>query len=163
MPYYEFYCPDCHTIFTFFSRRVNTTATPGCPRCPHEPLQRRVSLFAIAKGRDETTADLPDLDDNQAAKLMAELERDMGGVDEDNPKAAAATMRKLFDATGMTLNAGMQEALGRLEAGDDPDTIEAELGDAMDEDEAIGFKAKPGLKSIRRMLPPKTDPEIYEL
>jgi hypothetical protein len=24
MPMYEFYCPDCNTIFTFLSKSVNT-------------------------------------------------------------------------------------------------------------------------------------------
>ncbi|MCK4728291.1 MAG: zinc ribbon domain-containing protein, partial [Desulfobacterales bacterium] len=33
MPIYEFYCEDCNTIFNFFSRSVNTTKRPPCPRC----------------------------------------------------------------------------------------------------------------------------------
>jgi hypothetical protein len=29
MPIYEFYCEDCHTIFNFFSKNVNTTKKPN--------------------------------------------------------------------------------------------------------------------------------------
>ena len=25
MPIYEFYCPDCNTLFNFFSRTINTS------------------------------------------------------------------------------------------------------------------------------------------
>ena len=29
MPIYEFYCPGCYTVFTFFSRKINTTTRPS--------------------------------------------------------------------------------------------------------------------------------------
>jgi hypothetical protein len=32
MPIYEFYCRDCHMVFNFFARRVNTTAQRACSR-----------------------------------------------------------------------------------------------------------------------------------
>ena len=53
MPIYEFYCPDCNTLFNFFSRTVNTTKTPNCPKCNIRPLERQMSAFAFtgkAKG-----------------------------------------------------------------------------------------------------------------
>ncbi len=50
MPVYEFYCPDCHTIFNFFSRRVNTAARPACPRCERPELERQVSSSPLAPG-----------------------------------------------------------------------------------------------------------------
>jgi putative FmdB family regulatory protein len=53
MPVYEHYCPDCHTIFSFFSRRVDTDTRPACPRCARPNLERQVSLFAISKARAE--------------------------------------------------------------------------------------------------------------
>jgi putative FmdB family regulatory protein len=33
MPIYEFYCPDCHTVFSFFSSRIDTAVRPACPQC----------------------------------------------------------------------------------------------------------------------------------
>jgi len=53
MPVYEFYCPDCHTIFNFFSRRVDTETRPTCPACSRPDLERQAFPFAISKARGE--------------------------------------------------------------------------------------------------------------
>ena len=60
MPIYEFYCDQCNTIFNFFSRGVNTTKTPGCPKCRTRPLSRRMSAFAVT-GRAREEGDLDNL------------------------------------------------------------------------------------------------------
>ena len=52
MPIYEFYCPDCHTIFNFLSKSINTTKRPHCPKCKGRKLRREVSSFALT-GRAE--------------------------------------------------------------------------------------------------------------
>ena len=59
MPIYEFYCADCHTIYSFFSRRVNTEKIPACPdsRCGRTALARQVSLFSVSKGRADQGED----------------------------------------------------------------------------------------------------------
>ena len=51
MPIYEFYCRDCHTIFNFFARRVDTETVPKCPKHGKHKLQRQMSRFAISSGR----------------------------------------------------------------------------------------------------------------
>ena len=59
----------------------------------------------------------------------------------------------------------MEETIGRLEAGDYVDDIEATLDNLFDDD-ANQFSAKPRnmLGAIRRKyLPPKTDPVLYDL
>ncbi len=33
MPIYEFYCEQCHTIYNFFSRKINLEKIPDCPKC----------------------------------------------------------------------------------------------------------------------------------
>ena len=53
------------------------------------------------------------------------------GIDENDPRQAANVMRKLFDATGMPLGGGMQEALKRMESGEDPEKIEEDMGDVL--------------------------------
>lgn len=167
MPIYEFYCPDCHRLFSFFSRRIDTQAEPNCPRCGRHDLSRRVSAFAISKGRQEPSgaAGLPDLDDSRLEKAMESLAQDAEGLNEEDPRQSARLMRKLFGATGMPMTGGMEEALKRMEAGEDPEKIEAEMGDVFEEDpftaEAAGKK---GLKGLRRgLLPPSVDPNLYEL
>jgi putative FmdB family regulatory protein len=54
MPIYEFFCDSCNVIFNFFSRRIDTTTAPSCPRCGKEKLARQMSTFAtIGKAADE--------------------------------------------------------------------------------------------------------------
>ncbi len=63
------------------------------------------------------------------------------------------------------MTGGMEEALKRMEAGEDPEKIEAEMGDVSEEDpftaEAAGKKSLKGLR--RGPLPPSVDPNLYEL
>ena len=86
-------------------------------------------------------------------------------MDEDDPRQAARLMRKLYGATGMELGSGMEEAIRRMEAGEDPDQIEQDLGDVLEqEDPFAGMGAKAGLKGFRqRFLKPGVDETLYEL
>ena len=70
-------------------------------------------------------------------------------------------MRKLTDMAGLNLGTGMEEALARMEAGEDPDKIEAEMGDILDYEDPFGFNEK----SIRasKYRPPKVDEKLYDL
>lgn len=167
MPIYEFYCEECHTIYNFFSRRINTSKVPDCPRCGRSGLQRQVSMFSLSKGSkegDEEDAMFADMDESKLERAIGSLASEMEGVDEDDPKQAARLMRRLFDATGMKLGAGMEEAIRRMEAGDDPDRIEEEMGDLLEEEDPFAVKSKRALDDLRRKyLPPKVDETLYDL
>ena len=150
MPIYEFYCPDCHTIFKFFARRVNTQKRPSCPKCERSDLERRVSLFAISKGRKDGDSDepMPDMDESDIEKAMQAMAGEMENLNEDDPRQAARVVRKLYDATGLHIGAGMEEAIRRMEAGEDPDKIEAEMGDVLEQEDPFATKVKGGLKQL---------------
>ena len=167
MPVYEFYCEDCHTVFNFKSRRVNIDKRPDCPKCGRPRIERQLSLFAISKGRTDSDRDelLPDMDDAAMERAMATLASEADGIDEDDPKQVARMIRKLFDATGMRFGGGMEEAIRRMEAGEDPDKIEREMGDLLDEAEPFTGAVGPRrLASLRKKyLPPKVDETLYEL
>ena len=168
MPIYEFYCKDCHTIFNFFSARVNLSKTPACPStdCTNNPLERQVSLFSISKGRTEGEGDdaLADIDEAKLEQAMMSMAGEVDKMDEDDPKQAARMMRKLFDASGMKLGDSVEEAICRMEAGEDPDKIEQEMGDVLEEDNPFAAKPKKLLDDLRRKyLPPKVDDHLYEL
>lgn len=167
MPIYEFYCEDCHTIFNFFSRRINTDKRPACPKCGRPELERQVSLFAISKNRPDSEGDdgMPDLDDEKLEKAMEAMAGEMEGVDENDPRQVGRMMRRLFDATGMKMGAGMEEALRRMEAGEDMEKIEEELGDVLEEEDPFAAGNKKGmLKGLRRrFLPPRVDETLYDL
>lgn len=167
MPVYEFYCTQCHRIFSFLSRRVNTQGQPACPRCGRAALERRPSAFAISKNRAEEKApDLPaGFDESKLEAAMNALGSEGESLEGDDPVASARVMRRLFESAGLPLGEGMREALRRMEAGEDPEKVEAELGETMGEDPfAGGQEGQAGVrKHLRRLLPPSVDPNLYEM
>jgi putative FmdB family regulatory protein len=165
MPIYEFYCSDCHTIYNFLSRSVNTEKRPSCPKCGRPELERQISLFAISKGRkDEASEGMPDVDEAKMEQAFESMAGELDGLDEEDPRAAARLMRRLFDASGMRMGQGMEEAIRRMEAGEDPEKIESEMGDLLENEEPLLAKGGGNLKAIRqRLLPPRVDKTLYEL
>ena len=167
MPIYEFYCADCHTVFNFFARKPDTTKRPECPRCGRPNLERKLSRFAISKGRaePEQADDMPpDFDEAKMERLMAEMAREAEGVNEDDPRQMARMMRKMYDATGMNLGEGMEEAIRRMEAGEDPDKIEEEMGDLLETEEPMFGENGGTLRRMSNKLkPPEVDETLYDL
>ena len=162
MPIYEFYCPDCHMIFNFFSRTINTEKIPPCPKCNRSELDRQMSSFAVLRGVKEDHDDgLPDLDESKLEKAMTALASEAERINEDDPKQAAQLMRKLTHMTGLELGAGMEEALRRMEAGEDPEQIEAEMGDLLEEEDPLVFQGQK--RAALRKRPPRKDEKLYEL
>lgn len=168
MPVYEFYCADCHTIFNFLSRRVNIDKHPACPRCAKPGLERQVSRFAFSRGRtQEPEAEgMPDLDEKQLERAMMSLAGEMEGIDENDPRQMARFMRKFSDATGMNLGDGYEEALRRLESGENPEKIEEEMGALFDEENPMGENpfSRQGIRQLKRKYtPPAHDETLYVL
>ena len=164
MPIYEFYCEDCHTIFNFFSKSVNTTKKPKCPSCKTKTLSRQMSAFAFT-GKAKEDSDMDDLpfDEGKMEKAMSMLAGEAENVNEEDPRQAANLMRKLTDMTGMELGPGMQEALKRMEAGEDPDAIEAEMGDLLEDEEPFMMPEKKGRAKGARRAAPRRDETLYDL
>ena len=102
-------------------------------------MKKQVSGFAMLRGAKEPTAPAPggqgpgpDFDDPKVARAMVELERDMEHLDENNPKHMAQVMRKMKDAMPPgSLPKELDTAIKRLEAGEDPEKIEADMGDVL--------------------------------
>src|SRR5208283_1890846 len=107
MPIYEFACPKCRKIFSFLSKRVNPDRLPVCPKCGNKKLSKQVSRFALSRKSREPAAGagdmeegsppMPDFDDPRVARAMAEMERDMEHLDENNPRHMAHMMKKMKD------------------------------------------------------------------
>jgi putative FmdB family regulatory protein len=164
MPIYEFYCERCNTLYNFFSRSVNTEKIPRCPRCKDLSLKRQMSIFArISRGKDAPgDEDLPPIDEARMERAMAMLMNEAEKLDENDPRQAAKLMRKLSDAAGVEMGAGMEEAISRMERGEDPEAIEADLGESLtDEDPFILTKGK-GKQAARRSAP-RVDDTLYDL
>ena len=143
MPIYEYACPKCRKIFSFLSKRVNPDRTPICPKCGNKKLKKEVSRFAMTRGLKEPAAKtgddeggppMPDLDDPRVERAMMEMERDMESLDENNPKHMAHMMRKMKDLMPPgSMPKELDVAIKRLEAGEDPEKIEADMGDVLDD------------------------------
>ncbi len=162
MPIYEFYCKKCHMLFNFFSSTINTEKRPLCPKCGKVKLERRMSLFARVKNRGESQeTPMPDLDESKMEQAMGLLAKEAETMDENDPRQAANLMRKLSDMTGLNMGSSMEEALRRMEAGEDPDQIEEEMGDLLEGEDPFSFGEKKSPSS--RKIPPRKDETLYEL
>ncbi len=141
MPIYEFACPKCRVIFNFLSKKVNPERSPVCPKCGNKNLAKQMSRFAAPRGAKEPAAapeagegepPMPDLDDPRVMRAMSELESDMEHMDENNPRHMARMMRKMKDLLPPgAVPKEMDIAIKRLEAGEDPEKIEADMGDLL--------------------------------
>jgi len=165
MPIYEFYCKQCHTIFNFFSGTVNTEKIPNCPACKDVKLARKMSMFAQTGKAEKNDAGLDDLplDESKMEKAMHMLEKEAGQINEDDPRQAANLMRRLSDMTGIRLGDGMNEALSRLEKGDDPDSIEAEMGDLLENEDPFILPEAKGKPQKSQPVSPHVDETLYDL
>ena len=141
-----------------------------------------MSRFAISSGRsaagDSQGGAEDDAQEAQMERAMLQMASEMEHVNEDDPKAMARMMRKLMETSGMNMGEGMDEAIRRLEAGEDPDQVEEQLGDVLDNafdessiDSALaGDEATLGVRGakMRRMRQrlrgaPRVDPEVYDM
>jgi putative FmdB family regulatory protein len=162
MPVYEFYCEKCNTVYNFFSRRINNDRIPECPKCQRIRLKKKISLFNTPSGKAKESEDgMPNIDENRLEKAMAMLGREVGSIDENDPKQAANLLRKLSDAAGLNLGPGFQEALSRLERGEDPETIEQEMGDIFEGEDPFQQISAAGKGPGKQK--PKVDETLYEL
>ena len=145
MPFYEFYCSENHTIYTFFAR--STRFADRVPRCPDDsalPLRRMVSRFSVNRNRPEVAeGDSDALDDPALEEAFSEMEREFSSLDSNHPdpRDLGRLMRKMTEMTGEGLGGEMEEVIGRLEKGESPDRLEEEFGDVLDQafgDESVG-------------------------
>ena len=166
MPIYEFLCHDCNTIYSFFSSRINTEKRPDCPKCGKKELNRQISSFAVIGKAKEPGGDddspLAEMDQSKMESALESLMHEAEGVNEDDPRQMARLMRKFSDKTGISLGEHMNEAIARMEAGEDPDEVEQDMGEAFNSDDAFSFELlKKKVRSGSRQ--PVRDETLYQL
>lgn len=112
MPSYDYRCLNCNrrfNIFMSYSEYGNRQVT--CTHCGSTNVQRRIGRIRVLRSEDSRFEDMAD---------PAMLE----GLEED-PRAMGRMMRKMSAEMGEDLGPEFNEVIGRLEAGQSPEEIEA--------------------------------------
>ena len=166
MPIYEYRCPRCRTLLTVYARTINPQGTLYCPQCPDTPIERQLSVFAAPRRSGADAADGSALaggaDETRMEKMMESLAGEADKIGDDNPRDAARLLQRISAESGMPLGPGLREALARMEAGEDPEQIEADLGDALEEDpQPDGDSLSADRTGTRRKLSFR-DPNLYD-
>ncbi len=69
---------------------------------------------------------------------MMRFASELEGMDENDPRAMAAAVRRMTEIAGEPVTPAMEEMIRRLEAGEDPEKVEEEMGDALEEEMGEG-------------------------
>jgi hypothetical protein len=85
-------------------------------RCGSDNLEQLISKVAMHKSEESRLEDLSD-------------PSKWGDIDENDPKSMARMMKKLGGEMGEDLGPEFDEMVDRLEAGEDPESIEASMGE----------------------------------
>ena len=143
MPIYEYLCPACRRIFSFLSASSQPKQLPVCPRCGGTKLRKQVSRFAVVGGTRKAENGKAEVevsggadavappDDPRLEQEMERLMSDADGIDESNPRQLGCLMRRMGNLTGERFDPEMECAIRRLEAGEDPEKIEADMGEVL--------------------------------
>ncbi len=94
-------------------------------------------------------------------QALEALMRESEGINEDNPRQMAELMRKFTDRTGINLGDNMEEAMSRMEKGEDPEQIEREMGELLEGDDFSFDSMKK--KVMSKTARPSVDETLYDL
>jgi putative FmdB family regulatory protein len=172
MPLYEFYCEPCHVVFTFRSARVDTVTVPACPQCG-KALKREVSAFSHSvRGNAQDTSESGAAGEGASDRMdrvLSQMGERMQVLEDDDadPREAVKVMKALASAGGLHFNKEVQEAMARIEAGEDPEKIDEEFSEVLDAENPFADgdaeAGKTGEGLLRRLRGPKRDPRWYDL
>jgi putative FmdB family regulatory protein len=139
MPIFEYLCRPCNRIYSFLSLRLQPEREPVCPRCGSTELTRVPSAFAVT-GTRKTGSGTDSRGSDDAAPGAGLEERalrmagEMSEADAEDPRAMARMMRRLARESGEPITPAMDEMFRRMEAGEDPEALEEELGPRLEEE-----------------------------
>ena len=96
-------------------------------------------------------------------RAMQMLAGEAGRMNGDDPRQAADLLRRLSDMTGLELGNGMQEALQRMKNGENPEQIEAEMGDLLEAEDPFLMPGEKGCGPKADRPVPIQDETLYDL
>lgn len=116
MPIYEYRCQDCKKKVSVFFRTLSAVdhSMARCPQCGGKNLSRLVSRVRALRSEESRLDSLAD-------------DSMLSGLDENDPKSMGRMLRKMARETGEDMPPEFDEAMGRLEAGESPESIEQSM------------------------------------
>ncbi len=138
MPIYEYYCYDCTKRVSVFFRTISVASddNAACPTCSGRHLRRLVSRVRMLRSEESRMESMAD-----DASLMS-------GLESEDPRALAGFMRRMSDEMGEPLDPEMAEVMDRLEAGENPESIEQSMPDLAGDDSAGMMGGMSGLGGL---------------
>ena len=126
MPGYDYRCGNCskHSVI-YQTYEEYGESSVECPYCNSQDMRRIIGRIRIAKSEESRLDDLSD-------------PSSWGDFDEDDPKSMAKMMRKMGNELGEDMPPEFDEVVDRLEAGEDPESIEKDMPDLGGGDD-LGF------------------------
>ncbi len=88
-----------------------------------------------AKGKEDSDDQFAGLDETKMEHAFESLMREAEHINEDDPRQMASLMRKFTSQTGIHLGESMEEAISRMESGEDPEQVEKEMGELFNEED----------------------------
>ena len=117
MPTYPFVCLDCTRRFEqFLTFQEYDQKKAKCPHCGSRSVRRRMTRVRLLRS-----------DESRADSLGSDLDG-MGAL-ADDPRAMGQALRRMGQELGEDLPPEFDEVTGRLEQGEDPETIAGSLPD----------------------------------
>jgi putative FmdB family regulatory protein len=118
MPIYEYRCSDCKNKVSVFFRTLSAVdhSAARCPICGGKNLTRLVSRVRAIRSEEGRLDSLAD-------------ESALAGLDENDPKSMGRWMRKMAAEAGEEVPPEFNEVVGRLESGENPESIEKSMPD----------------------------------
>ena len=122
MPIYEYRCADCKKKVSVFFRSFSAVdqEQARCPICHGTRLTRLVSKVRVIRGASSAGSE-DGLDDAL-----------LDNLDENDPRSLGRMMRRMADETGEDMGPEFGEVIGRLEKGEDPESIEQSMPELAD-------------------------------
>ncbi len=164
MPIYEFYCPSCNLLIEFFSRRVNTNV-PACPHCGGT-LSKEVSRISLGPGENSSSDELGDVsfDESRMENAVRDFQDKFEAMgDDSDPRRSAELIRQFSDASGLSFNKDIREAMDRIASGEDPEKVSSEMDEIIDSGEDPFAPADRGGRRAKAAAAPAKDPVLYEM
>ena len=116
MPIYEYRCADCKKRVSVFFRSISVVdhSAARCPICGGKNLTRLISRVRALRSEESRLDNLAD-------------ESALAGLDENDPKSMGRWMRKMAAESGEAMPSEFDEVVGRLESGEDAESIEKSM------------------------------------